>query len=223
MVAVLIKWDFVFIHYRSYTLIHMNAEIEINRNEVARCCAILKSGPRVGLPCNQPAVTVDRIPGNRGQPYCRRHAHQTINTGGRRPANLLCSFDRIAEGVAEGAAKGVLIRDLLDLATANTLIPPKPEDEPYLEQLRGYINLRVGPPLLFEGTIPLVLFTEGTLQGHGPPFTAVLLAHELAKSIAYILSRPDVYILAPNASLETLRLLRIEFDPYWHMFKAVME
>lgn len=159
------------------------------------CQEILKSGPRRGQACNQPT----RL----GHTACARHTHT-------RPNGLLCSF----------GPQGVSLMHLLD---PSQLIVTRPEDEPYIRQLNGYCNLRIGTPILLEDTMPLVLFPEGWRSRNDLHYTGETLARDLAKAVAYILSRPDVYVLGPDVSPERLRLMRIEYDNNWNMHRAIFE
>ena len=94
------------------------------------------------------------------------------------------------------------------------------EDTPFIKGLNGYINIRIGAPVLLNEKIPLVLFPEGGQFQGGIDFTQNSLAHHISISMNHILARPDVYSLNPIATMDNIRLMRIDYDMICNIYVA---
>lgn len=100
----------------------------------------------------------------------------------------------------------------LHLVDIDNQICEEEEDETFkIRNLEGYINIRAGGPLFAnpEEYIPLVYMSKVSLGK--PHFTKVEIAKELAGSIEYMLTRPDVYQLG-IVSIAELMLDSITYD-----------
>lgn len=175
---------------------------------------ILKSGSRTGQLCGRRATGSVTTADGQVTACCSMHRKQHTQQQRQRQANLLCSFHNASDG-----SGGVILTQLLTEERAARAIAEHHGDMEHVAALNGYINVRVGWPVLRDESVPLALFPEGW-QTQNVSFTPALLAHHLAKSVAYILSRPDVYALAPGAALDSLALDRIVYDDYMGMYIA---
>lgn len=100
----------------------------------------------------------------------------------------------------------------LHMVDIDAQICDEDEDETIkIRSLEGYINIRAGGPLFADRdeSIPLVYMSKAS-PGE-PHFTKRSIAKELAGSIDYMLTRPDVYRLG-ILSLAELMLDSITYD-----------
>lgn len=174
------------------------------------CCAQLKSGPRRGQPCGKRGIVQE------GEDwFCGRHApnvdgHENIPLPRQPPPrpqmarNVLCEFKPNGIPLADV--------DLFDL-----LVEPCEESEKRLKLLKGYINIRIGEPVLLnDNTLPFVFMSHLSGEEH---FNRKLIAKKLSKNVEYVLSRQDVYNVG-EYTLPELKLHTITFDAMRNIFVA---
>lgn len=201
------------------------------------CQKILRTGPRCGEECAKRGVMCLE-----GVWYCQRHvghARDVIARHDDEPAEQEGSLARSNDVEPESALarrnrttawrrSNVLCEylphgiPLADVEHYDAFVDEDVEGEERMKMLRGYINLRIGHPVFAdeEETLPLV-FTR-RVKGGDLEITKRYLAEELADTVGYILSRPDVYRVG-DKSLAELVLKKVEWDSVRSIFVAVLE
>lgn len=155
------------------------------------CAGVLATGERRGQVCGKRGVALIN-----GAWYCG--IHRSSNPWAPPP---LCLYD-----------------PPFPLAHPDSYVPVEdPEGEERVASLGGYINIRVGAPLLNGETVPLALISSVSPGTQG--FSKASLAAELASAIKEIAERPDVYRLGCT-SLDGLRLEKITYDTTYNIFIA---
>lgn len=156
------------------------------------CAGILTTGERRGQACGKRGIALIN-----GAWYCGRHRQGTNPWA----PPLLCYYD-----------------PPFPLAHPEAYVPTEDaEGEEKVASLNGYINIRVGAPVLNAETVPLALISTVSPGTQG--FNKESLARELASAIGEIVERPDVYDLACT-SLEGLHLEKITYDTTYNIFIA---
>lgn len=169
------------------------------------CMAIIKSGARVGEVCNcQPFIYNPFLE----EWHCKRHNKLNASQVSRINSTVLCTYE------------GGLRLGELDIDAAVAALKPDPIGEYNAKTLKGYINVKIGEPVLFE-YLPLVFMSN--LQGFGEHFDRVTLAKSLKTSLEYILSRPDIYAFKEGAGIDNVYLTRIWWSAYYGRFIADLE
>ena len=99
-------------------------------------------------------------------------------------------------------------------------IEPDPIGECACKLLKGYINVRIGSPILYED-LPLVYMSN--IDGYGEHFDRMSLAKCLKSTIEYLFTRPDIYTIQPNTTMSNIRLMSIRYDTYYGHFVAMIK
>lgn len=154
------------------------------------CVATLRSG---------------RVCGKRALHLCegewRCGIHKTTNTTNGNAWNtnrtLLCRYGE----------NGV---HLVDLDTQPDAFEQTEDETTKLEYLKGYINFKIGSPV-FKGAETLPLVYMSNISDKVPHISKKNLARELASSIEYLVSRPDVYDLDIGSVAEVI-LMSFTYD-----------
>lgn len=139
--------------------------------------------------------------------YCSRHNTLSSDEVKRINSNYLCQYGK--DGLA-----------FYDIDSHFESIEADPIGDEAIKLLKGYINIRIGSPLLFE-SMPLVYMSK--IQGYGDNFDRKSLAKCLKDSIEYILSRKDIYAIQSDVDLFNLRLMSIRYDTYYGHYVAELE
>lgn len=164
---------------------------------MATCQVLLRSGPRNGEHCGCQAYTRNPLT---GEYYCRRHNKLTPTQMTRLRSNVLCDYG--PDGLCLGAP---------DLDEAVAALPPDPIGDENIKVLKGYINVFIGTPILYE-ELPLVFMSK--LQGFGDNFTRADLAKCIKSTLQYIFTRPDAY--AWPEEVDTTTLSNIYIKRIWY-------
>lgn len=164
------------------------------------CTALFTTGPRIGQECGKTALHLCD-----GQWYCNRHKKKEDPT-------MLCSY----------GPYGLPLSDID--AMAGDLPEETQNQKAKMMSLRGYINLRIGQPI-FKGqeTLPLVYMAWVSKFASFPDqLDRIAIAKELAATIEYLVSRPDVYTDLNIDSVAEVVLKSISYDRLRGIFVANM-
>ena len=162
-----------------------------------KCDTVLQTGERRGQKCNRQA-TARHVGGFK----CGMHARGIEN---EIPFDTAIHFGR--NGIT-------LSRALVDDYTE---LEPDPFGDHVLAQLDGYINFKMGAPLLRE---PLSMVSFHPYQSD-QPLTHEFIAKNVAETAQYCLSNPDLFELG-GPGLDQVRLLGLSYDNHTGLYRAQM-
>lgn len=169
-----------------------------------KCTTLVKSGTRAGERCGCSGYVLNPFT---KEWSCKRHNKLSETDIDRLRSDVLCHY-----------YGGLRLADDIDAATA--VLPPDPIGDENIKWLKGYINVKIEGPILYE-SLPLVFMSK--LQGYGEHFDRASLAKCLKSTLEYIFTRPDYYVWQDGVSIETIYLMRIRYSTYYGKFIAEFE
>jgi len=170
------------------------------------CTIILKSGARKDEPCGAPGYAYNVF---KKQVCCRRHNTMNEEQVRRSRSNVLCNY---TPGLCLGFSN-----EEIDIAVRERL-DPDPIGDLNIHTLKGYINMRLIPPVMLE-EMPIVGMADRS--GYGEHFDRASLAKIIKETCEYIYSRPDCYTWDPDVSIDKLVLKKIWYN--YHIGQYIID